>query len=189
MDEQTNPPPPASTVDDDDAKVAARMLRKKEKIQRMKNLKLKRNQSDGRGPEPESRISPSRKRLSDARADLEIPLSTASREQVSELSMLASIRGGAFEDIKFYTFSRRTNDGDVDTPLALFGNSALIRKASTHFDFGALSPYCAGTMLISFPRSVHAGLCGEWDHRPRCAFPKQSRITYHSGGVLLRIRQ
>lgn len=56
------------------------------------------------------------------------------REQVSQLAMLASITSGTFEDVKFYTFSRRTRAGNVDRPLPLYGNSALIRKASRHFD-------------------------------------------------------
>ncbi|RPD63870.1 hypothetical protein L227DRAFT_572310 [Lentinus tigrinus ALCF2SS1-6] len=57
------------------------------------------------------------------------------REQVSQLAMLTSITSGTFEDVKFYTFSRRTRAGTIDSPLPLYGNSALIRKASSHFNF------------------------------------------------------
>ncbi|TBU29596.1 hypothetical protein BD311DRAFT_660992 [Dichomitus squalens] len=62
-------------------------------------------------------------------------MDTATREEVSQYAMLASIEGKAFEDVKFYSFSRLSRSGRVDTPRALFGNSALIRKASSHFDF------------------------------------------------------
>ncbi|RPD78281.1 hypothetical protein L226DRAFT_567942 [Lentinus tigrinus ALCF2SS1-7] len=51
------------------------------------------------------------------------------------LAMLASITNGTFEDVKFYTFSRRTRAGTIDSPLPLYANSALIRKASSHFNF------------------------------------------------------
>ncbi|KAI1796418.1 hypothetical protein LXA43DRAFT_879681 [Ganoderma leucocontextum] len=63
-------------------------------------------------------------------------MNAATREEVSQYTMLASIEGGTFEDVKFYAFSRRARSGRVDTPRVLFGNSALIRKASSHFDFG-----------------------------------------------------
>ncbi|KAI0745444.1 hypothetical protein C8Q76DRAFT_605875 [Earliella scabrosa] len=65
-----------------------------------------------------------------------VPLSTATREQVSQYALLTSITGGTFEDVKFFAFSRRAASGEsVGTPRPLFGNSALIRKASSHFDF------------------------------------------------------
>ena len=69
-----------------------------------------------------------------------VPLSTATREQVSQYALLTSITGGTFEDVKFFAFSRRAASGEsVGTPRPLFGNSALIRKASSHFDFGTSS--------------------------------------------------
>ncbi|KAM5532553.1 hypothetical protein V8D89_013759 [Ganoderma adspersum] len=67
--------------------------------------------------------------------DVSPPMDAATREEVSQYAMIASIEGGTFENVKFYAFSRRARDGRVDTPRALFGNSALIRKASSHFDF------------------------------------------------------
>ncbi|KAI8975820.1 hypothetical protein BD414DRAFT_467491 [Trametes punicea] len=68
-------------------------------------------------------------------AALAHPLSTATREEVSQYAMLSSITNGAFEDVKFYAFSRRIGPGQVDTARPLFANSALICKASSHFDF------------------------------------------------------
>ncbi|KAH9910216.1 uncharacterized protein BXZ73DRAFT_58985 [Epithele typhae] len=59
----------------------------------------------------------------------------ATREEVSQLAMSASITGNPFEDVKFYVFSRRSATGRVDTPLPLYANSALIRKVSSHFDY------------------------------------------------------
>ncbi|KAI0356217.1 hypothetical protein OH77DRAFT_1423820 [Trametes cingulata] len=62
-------------------------------------------------------------------------LNSATREQVSQYAMLHSIRSGAFEDVKFYAFSRRGIKDLVNSPRPLFANSALICKASSHFDF------------------------------------------------------
>lgn len=65
-------------------------------------------------------------------------LSTATREQVSQYAMLDSMTTGTFEDVKFYLFTRRCGgSGFVYAPRALYANSALICKASAHFDFGA----------------------------------------------------
>ena len=69
------------------------------------------------------------------------PLISATRTQVQRMAMLSSMSGYSFEDVKFYAFSRRTHSGSVDTPLPVFANSVLIRKASSHFDFGT-SPSC-----------------------------------------------
>ncbi|RDX50132.1 hypothetical protein OH76DRAFT_1455600 [Lentinus brumalis] len=68
------------------------------------------------------------------------------REQVSQFAMLASMTRGNFEDVKFYAFSRRSRAkaGVVDTPLSLYGNSALIRKASTHFDLVLTQGFAEG---------------------------------------------
>ncbi|KAI0331010.1 hypothetical protein GY45DRAFT_673313 [Cubamyces sp. BRFM 1775] len=63
------------------------------------------------------------------------PLSTATRQQVSQHAMLTSITTGVFEDVKFYVFSRRTRSGRVDTPRPLFANNALLVKVSQDFAF------------------------------------------------------
>ncbi|KAM5532554.1 hypothetical protein V8D89_013760 [Ganoderma adspersum] len=63
------------------------------------------------------------------------PVASTSRDQVQRAALLASVTGRSFEDVKFFAFSRRTRNGSVDTPLPLLANSALIRKASSHFDF------------------------------------------------------
>ncbi|KAI0711678.1 hypothetical protein C8Q76DRAFT_737486 [Earliella scabrosa] len=63
-----------------------------------------------------------------------LSIHAASKEEISDYTMLASIDGVAFEDVKFWTFSRRAHSGTVDTPRGLFGNSALVRKASSYFD-------------------------------------------------------
>ncbi|PIL34171.1 hypothetical protein GSI_03882 [Ganoderma sinense ZZ0214-1] len=65
--------------------------------------------------------------------------STVSRDQVQRAALLASVTGRWFEDVKFFAFSRRTRNGSVDKPLPLLANSSLIRKASSHFDFGMAS--------------------------------------------------
>ena len=65
------------------------------------------------------------------------PIASLSRDQVQRTALLSSVTGASFEDVKFFAFSRRTRAGAVDSPRALFANSALVRKASSHFDFGA----------------------------------------------------
>ena len=67
------------------------------------------------------------------------PMSSASRDQIQRAMMLASIAGQSFEDVKFFAFSRRNRTGRIDTPLPLLANSALIRKASPHFELGKSS--------------------------------------------------
>lgn len=62
--------------------------------------------------------------------------SNATREQVSQHTMRHSIATGTFEDVKFFLFSRRKRSGVVYAPRPLFANSALVCKASAHFDFG-----------------------------------------------------
>ena len=64
-------------------------------------------------------------------------IASLSRDQVQRTVLLSSVTGASFEDVKFFAFSRRTRAGAVDSPRALFANSALVRKASSHFDFGA----------------------------------------------------
>ncbi|KAI0633353.1 hypothetical protein C8Q77DRAFT_1157567 [Trametes polyzona] len=61
-------------------------------------------------------------------------LQTATRAQVSQYAIPGGIRSGTFEDVKFYLFSRRNHSGLVDTTRPLYANSALLRKASPHFD-------------------------------------------------------
>ncbi|KAH9855262.1 hypothetical protein C2E23DRAFT_901636 [Lenzites betulinus] len=51
----------------------------------------------------------------------------------------SSFNTGTFEDVKFYLFSRRSRSGVVYAPRPLFANTALLCKASSHFDF-VLSP-------------------------------------------------
>ncbi len=83
--------------------------------------------------------------------DVSPPMNAATREEVSQYTMLTSIESGMFEDVKFYAFSRRAQDGRVDAPRALFGNSALIRKASSHFDFGTWCGSCVICVTVSHP--------------------------------------
>ncbi|CDO69307.1 hypothetical protein BN946_scf184976.g26 [Trametes cinnabarina] len=63
------------------------------------------------------------------------PVASASREELLRAALLASASGKSFEDLKFYVFSRRTRDGNVDRPLPVLANSVLLRKASSHFDY------------------------------------------------------
>ena len=84
-----------------------------------------------------------------ARPPSPAPLNNSdTREQISQLAMMASITGQAFEDVKFYAYSRRNLQGIVDTPLPLFGNSALIRKASPHFNYGMIYASPVSEMFV-----------------------------------------
>ncbi|KAI0690193.1 hypothetical protein C8T65DRAFT_672029 [Cerioporus squamosus] len=87
-----------------------------------------------------------------ASGDPPMPVNAMSREQVSQFAMLASMTQGNFEDVKFYAFSRRTRAGAVDKPLPLYANSALIRKASTHFDLVLTQGFAeGGTIDLNAP--------------------------------------
>lgn len=55
--------------------------------------------------------------------------------EVLKYALVASARGQAFEDVKFYAFSRRNHSDTVDTPLPVYANSTLVKKASPHFQF------------------------------------------------------
>ncbi|TBU29591.1 hypothetical protein BD311DRAFT_756443 [Dichomitus squalens] len=76
-----------------------------------------------------------------------VPLSTDPAMQDESLSpsdiqraaILANITGRPYDDIKFFAFSRRTQNGTVDIPLSLVANSRLVLKAAPHFGlvFGA----------------------------------------------------
>ncbi|KAL1942541.1 hypothetical protein VTO73DRAFT_6143 [Trametes versicolor] len=72
--------------------------------------------------------------IRDSRLRRRLP-SNATREQVSQHTMRHSIATGTFEDVKFFLFSRRKRSGIVYAPRPLFANSALVCKASAHFDF------------------------------------------------------
>ena len=61
-----------------------------------------------------------------------------SREQVQRVTMMESIAGKPFEDVKFFAFSRRNIAGAIDTPLPLSANCRHIRRASSHFDASKL---------------------------------------------------
>ncbi|KAI0675034.1 hypothetical protein C8Q78DRAFT_964978 [Trametes maxima] len=63
------------------------------------------------------------------------PVSSLSRKAVLRSALTASASGTPFEDINFFAFSRRSANGLVDTPMPLLANSALVRKASSHFDY------------------------------------------------------
>ncbi|EIW63025.1 uncharacterized protein TRAVEDRAFT_43329 [Trametes versicolor FP-101664 SS1] len=82
-------------------------------------------------------------------------LGTATREQISDYTMLQSIATGTFEDVKFYLFSRRRGgSGFVYAPRPLYANSALICKASAHFDFVLSAGFSEGVetdMNAPFP--------------------------------------
>ncbi len=82
-------------------------------------------------------------------------MNVASREEVSQHALLTSIEGGTFEDVKFYTFSRRTQSGLADKPRALFGNSVLIRKTSSYFDYGTYRPYPSRNTHLTVFASAH----------------------------------
>ncbi|KAI0690191.1 hypothetical protein C8T65DRAFT_817442, partial [Cerioporus squamosus] len=62
---------------------------------------------------------------------------TSNPSSVVHQAFLASITGRAFEDVKFFAFSRRTLSapGTVDRPLPLLANSALLCSATSHFDY------------------------------------------------------
>ncbi len=55
------------------------------------------------------------------------------REKFLEAAYKASLTGGVFFDTKFYVFSRRRNSGVVDTPRAVYANSAILRRSSQYF--------------------------------------------------------
>lgn len=76
-------------------------------------------------------------------------MASASREKIQRAALLASTTGQSFEDVKFFAFSRCTRNDGIDTPLPLFANSALIRKASSHFDFGESSRLQQHTLKLN----------------------------------------
>lgn len=78
--------------------------------------------------------------------------STATREQVSQHTMRHSIATGMFEDVKFFLFSRRKRSGVVYAPRPLFANSALVCKASAHFDFGMFHAKCSFLVIAELTR-------------------------------------
>ena len=77
------------------------------------------------------------------------PVASASRDQVQRAALLASLSGRSFEDVKFFAFSCRTRDGNASKPLPLLANSALLRKASSHFDFGLYASDLVSPYLLS----------------------------------------
>ncbi|KAL7281254.1 hypothetical protein ACG7TL_004562 [Trametes sanguinea] len=64
-----------------------------------------------------------------------LPVASTSRGDVLRAALLASASGRFFEDVKFYTFSRRARDGSVTTPLPVLANTSLLRKTSSYFDY------------------------------------------------------
>lgn len=83
-------------------------------------------------------------------------LGTATREQISDYTMLQSIATGTFEDVKFYLFTRRRGgSGFVYAPRPLYANSALICKASAHFDFGASYMQHSDYFMADYKRLGH----------------------------------
>ncbi|KAJ3486470.1 hypothetical protein NLI96_g4230 [Meripilus lineatus] len=55
------------------------------------------------------------------------------RECYLKAAYKASLSEGTFFDTKFYVFSRRRSSGSVDTPKAVFANSAILRASSQYF--------------------------------------------------------
>lgn len=105
--------------------------------------------------------------------------SNATREQVSQHTMRHSIATGTFEDVKFFLFSRRKRSGVVYAPRPLFANSALVCKASAHFDFGmfhAIRCFIIITELTQPLASVLRGVCGERGDRYECALSPNSEV-------------
>ncbi|KAI0779797.1 hypothetical protein C8Q74DRAFT_1199511 [Fomes fomentarius] len=76
-----------------------------------------------------------------------MPLASTPLEQVHRAALLASVTGQCFEDVKFFAFSRRTQSGSVNTPLPLFANSTMIRKASSHFDYVFAAGFSESSIL------------------------------------------
>ena len=106
-----------------------------------------------------------------------LSIHAASKEEISDYTMLASIDGVAFEDVKFWTFSRRARSGTVDTPRGLFGNSALVRKASSYFDMGEPDVSLAWhVMLADLSATSPSGgrLLGGFRDKHGCAVSRRS---------------
>ncbi|TFK94559.1 hypothetical protein K466DRAFT_475956 [Polyporus arcularius HHB13444] len=69
---------------------------------------------------------------------------TTNPSSVVHQAFLASITGRAFEDVKFFAFSRRTRTGSVDSPRPLLANSALLCSAAPHFDYSNSRHFAEG---------------------------------------------
>ncbi|KAH9942346.1 uncharacterized protein BXZ73DRAFT_97759 [Epithele typhae] len=61
------------------------------------------------------------------------PTPSPTRDEVQRATLLASLSGQQFEDLKFFAFSRRREGGIVDTPLPLFVSSPFIHRTTDHF--------------------------------------------------------
>ncbi len=61
-------------------------------------------------------------------------LPNADNKLVTQAAVRQSLTGGTFIDTKFYAFSRKRSSGVVDTPRAVFANSAILRATSKYFD-------------------------------------------------------
>ena len=85
------------------------------------------------------------------------PMSSAdglpSRAQLLQATVLASLTGKAFEDVKFFAFSRRARDGIVDQPKSLVANSSLVQKATSHFDPGK-PPLCLALRATGYAHTL-----------------------------------
>ena len=69
------------------------------------------------------------------------------RKTITQAAVKASLRAGAFVDIKFYAFSRRQASGVVDKPQALYANSAILRASSKYFEGCKILPVVSGRIL------------------------------------------
>ena len=56
------------------------------------------------------------------------------KKLITQAAVKHSITGGVFVDTKLYAFSRKKSSGVVDTPKAVYANSAILRAASKYFD-------------------------------------------------------
>ena len=77
----------------------------------------------------------------------------SSREKLVRQGLLAGLSGKPFEDVKFFAFSRRAVTGQIDRPLPILANGALIRHASSHFNDGLIIlPFSFFTLRQLLPR-------------------------------------
>ncbi|KAH9910217.1 uncharacterized protein BXZ73DRAFT_109348 [Epithele typhae] len=71
--------------------------------------------------------------------------------------------GHAFEDLKFFAFSRRQADGSVGTPLPLFVNSELINRTTDHFRITGFAEGRVSDLEAAFP-STRPSTTGQYDY-------------------------
>ncbi|KAF7790011.1 hypothetical protein EIP86_000959 [Pleurotus ostreatoroseus] len=75
--------------------------------------------------------------------------SDTDKKLVTQAAIKHSLAGGSFIDTKFYAFSRKRASGVVDTPKAVYANSAILSASSKYFDglLGGMFRESADTFL------------------------------------------